>query len=184
MNKKHIDTKSFGSVVIVWIGFHGNPLIVRVILSNPAEDAEEKASYLFPEAVSSSCAEIDAIGSSIQRLLAGDDIEFSLDIAALNRCSPFQRSVLLVEHKIPRGHVSSYGNIAKRIGKPKGARAVGTALAHNPFPLIIPCHRVIRSDRNLGGFQGGLHMKRTLLEKEGFTFDEAGRIICYGFHYE
>lgn len=170
--------------MIVWTGFQRNPTIVRLLLSNPAENAEENASHLFPEAAISSCAEIDAIGNSIQRLLEGDDIAFPLDIIELSQCSPFQREVLLVEHEIPRGRVSSYSNIAKRIGKPKGARAVGAALAHNPFPLIVPCHRAIRSDRSLGGYQGGLKMKRSLLEKEGFDFDEEGRVICDQLHFE
>ena len=184
MKRKRIDTKIFGSLVIVWAGFNGKPIIVRLILSNPAEGAEEKASRLFPRSAISSCAEIDAIESSIQRFLAGDDIEYPLDIVELSQCSPFQRSVLKTEHKIPRGNVSSYLNIAKHIGNPKGARAVGTALAQNPFPLIIPCHRAIRSDRSLGGFQGGMNMKRALLEKEGLAFDSTGRIICDRLYYE
>jgi alkylated DNA nucleotide flippase Atl1 len=58
----------------------------------------------------------------------------------------------------------------------KGVRAVGTALARNPFPLVVPCHRAVRSDRTLGGFQGGLEMKRALLEMEGVEFDSKNRV--------
>ena len=61
---------------------------------------------------------------------------------------------------------------------------MGNALANNPFPLIVPCHRAIRSDRHLGGYQGGVKMKRALLEKEGIPFDDAGRVACAQFHYE
>ncbi|MHA1663588.1 MAG: methylated-DNA--[protein]-cysteine S-methyltransferase, partial [Candidatus Thorarchaeota archaeon] len=55
-------------------------------------------------------------------------------------------------------------------------RAVGNALARNPFPIIVPCHRAIRSDRTLGGFQGGLKMKRRILEMEGVEFDSTSRV--------
>jgi len=68
--------------------------------------------------------------------------------------------------------VISYGEIAKRLGRPCAARAVGTALAKNPLPLIVPCHRVIKSNGELGGFSAGdTTMKRWLLEKEGVVFD-------------
>ena len=87
------------------------------------------------------------------------------------------------EHAIPRGSVSTYGLIAAHVGVPGGARAVGNALASNPFPLIVPCHRAIRSDLHIGGFQSGTEMKRALLEKEGIIFDEAGRVICKRLHY-
>lgn len=88
----------------------------------------------------------------------------------LDCCSKFQQKVLRATSAIPRGKVSTYQCIAKQIGKPKAARAVGRALANNPFPLIIPCHRVIRSDGSLGGYQGGLKMKRALLKKEGVFY--------------
>jgi len=184
MYRKHIVTTSFGPLVVIWAEYHRGPIIVQVILSNPMIPAEEKAAQLFPGTLVLSCAEIDKTATSLQGILEGDDIEFPLNIVDLSLCSTFQQSVLHAEHRIPRGHVSSYRNIAEHIGKPKGARAVGAALAHNPFPLIVPCHRAIRSDRNLGGYQGGLDMKRALLEKEGHVFDNAGRIIRQRFFYQ
>ena len=116
--------------------------------------------------------------------LEGEEIDFSLDVADLSLCSEFQQLVLRAEHRIPRGSISTYQLIAKYLGKRNAARAVGNALANNPFPLIVPCHRAIRSDRHLGGYQGGLDMKRALLEKEGIPFDNAGRVVCPQFHYE
>ena len=62
--------------------------------------------------------------------------------------------------------------------------SVGNALANKPFPLIVPCHRAILSDRHLDGYQGGLEMKRALLEKEGTPFDDAGRVACAQFYYD
>ncbi|MDD5108101.1 MAG: MGMT family protein [Candidatus Omnitrophica bacterium] len=84
----------------------------------------------------------------------------------LDLCSTFQKEVLRAVQAIPRGKVSTYKLIAKQIGRPKAARAVGRALATNPFALVIPCHRVIRSDGSLGGYQGGTKMKQALLRKE------------------
>ncbi len=83
----------------------------------------------------------------------------------------------------PYGQVSTYTFIASHLGVPKGARAVGNALANNPFPLIMPCHRAIRSDLTLGGYQGGLEMKQTLLASEGIHFDDSGRVKYPAFYY-
>lgn len=176
MNKKIINPTPFGSVGIIWSGVNQNPKIVRVLLSKPGFSAEDQALGLYPNSQSSSCAKIDAAASEIKGLLEGEAIDFSLDLADLDSCSEFQQRVLLAQHRIPRGSVTTYQLIAEHLGKKNGARAVGNALANNPFPLIIPCHRAIRSDRSLGGYQGGLEMKRALLEKEGIRFDNAGKV--------
>lgn len=137
----------------------------------------------FPDSISSSCREIDVVVDNIVAFLKGDDIRIPLDILRLDLCSDFQRKVLLAEYEIPRGRVSTYQRIARHIGIPNGAHAVGTALATNPFPIVIPCHRAIRSDGTLGGYQGGLQMKRTLLKMEGIHLDVRGRVILKEFFY-
>jgi len=184
MNRKIIKSTPFGSVGVIWNGVNDNPKIVRILLSKPGFSAEDQVSELYPNSQASSCAEIDDIATAIKGFLEGEEIEFSLDVADLSLCSEFQQLVLCAEHQIPRGSISAYRLIAKYLGKRNAARAVGNALANNPFPLIVPCHRAIRSDRHLGGYQGGLEMKRALLEKEGIPFDGAGRVACPGFHYE
>jgi len=68
---------------------------------------------------------------------------------------------------IPYGETVSYGDIAKAIGRPKSARPVGGAVGRNPLPIIVPCHRIIGSDRSLTGFTGGIEIKVALLEQEG-----------------
>jgi len=78
----------------------------------------------------------------------------------------FSRSVLEVTAKIPYGQVRSYEWVAQKLGKPKAARAVGNALARNPVPIIIPCHRVVRSDGTIGGFALGSGWKKRLLTLE------------------
>ena len=87
----------------------------------------------------------------------------------LTRVPPFERAVLQALRRIPPGQVRTYGEIARSLGKPNAARAVGTACARNPLPLVIPCHRVVRTDGGLGGYpmRGGAALKRQLLEMEG-----------------
>ena len=82
---------------------------------------------------------------------------------------PFYRSVWKACAMIPKGSVRSYGWLARKIGRPQAARAVGQALAKNPFAPIVPCHRVVGADGRLTGFSapGGVAAKRRLLEREG-----------------
>ncbi|MDE2663851.1 MAG: methylated-DNA--[protein]-cysteine S-methyltransferase [Gemmatimonadota bacterium] len=81
----------------------------------------------------------------------------------------FQRAVLDVTSGLEFGETVTYTDIARRIGRPKASRAVGNALGRNPIPIIVPCHRVVRTDRTLGGYTGGLRYKRALLDIEGRT---------------
>ncbi len=92
--------------------------------------------------------------------------EFDLPVD-LSAARPFQRAVLAAIAKIPFGQTRSYGWVARAIGKPGAARAVGQALHTNPIPIIIPCHRIVASDGGLGGYGGGLPMKIKLLRLEG-----------------
>jgi methylated-DNA-[protein]-cysteine S-methyltransferase len=77
------------------------------------------------------------------------------------------RDVLAATVRIPFGRTSTYGEIARRIGNPRAARAVGNALGSNPIPVVIPCHRVLRAGGHLGGYGGGVDRKEVLLELEG-----------------
>lgn len=97
--------------------------------------------------------------------LAGERTFFSVPVD-LSAVPPFQRDVLERARAIPFGEVRSYAWIARRIGRPRAARAVGTALARNPVPLIVPCHRVLRSDGSRGGYLFGLAVKDRLLALE------------------
>jgi len=83
---------------------------------------------------------------------------------------PFYKKVLQEVGKVPFGSTASYLEIASRVGSPKAVRAVGSANARNPIPIIIPCHRIIRSDGGLGGYAGGLDLKMDLLKHEDCEF--------------
>ena len=183
MNKTIIQSTPFGPVALVWSLFDKRPTIVRVVLSRPGFPADIEVSRLFPGIAASSCLEINAVSSGIEAFLNGEDVKFTLDLVHMDSCTAFQQAVLRAEHGIPRGSVSTYGLIAAHIGNAKAARAVGTALATNPFAIIVPCHRTIRSDRHLGGFGGGIKMKRALLEAEGVPFDNLGRAAGIRLHY-
>lgn len=100
-----------------------------------------------------------------QNYFSGKRIDFP-DKLDLSEATPFQRSVWDAARRIPYGQTESYGWIARKTGKPGAARAMGQALGKNPLPIIVPCHRVISSDGNLGGFTGGLAMKKRLLALE------------------
>ena len=91
------------------------------------------------------------------------EFDVALDLAG----TPFQLSVWRELLKIPYGRTRSYGRIARDLGKPGAARAVGLANHDNPIPIIIPCHRVIGQDGSLTGYGGGLHTKQQLLTLEG-----------------
>jgi methylated-DNA-[protein]-cysteine S-methyltransferase len=174
----------YGPVAVLWSIYGNEPKICRILLSNPEISAGDGGKKIFPGSEPSSCLQIDRTLDQIEAFLTGKDIRFSLDGLRLDLCSPFQRRVLLAEFAIPRGRVSTYKWIAKHLENPKGARAVGTALANNPFPLIIPCHRAIRSDGGLGGFQYGLQMKRELLEMEGIAFRDEGHVATQNFFFQ
>ena len=186
-----IRSSPFGQIAILWSLFlrrsgfpKDRPKILRVLIPKPSLKVKKQLSNLFPDASLTTCPEIDVIADNIEAFLNGDNIKFSLEMVCMDICTKFQKKVLRAEHKIPRGRVSTYHYIASHLNNPKGTRAVGNALANNPFPIIIPCHRVIRADRTLGGYQGGLDMKRALLKAEGIEFDKLGRVATTDFFYE
>jgi methylated-DNA-[protein]-cysteine S-methyltransferase len=159
-------------------------VVDRILLPSANGWTEKRLRRLFPGSrAGAPCRKLDELAEVIVSFLSGRPVSFDLDLLRLDLCPPFQRRVLLAEAGIPRGRVSTYGRMARRIGSPCAARAVGTALAKNPFPVVIPCHRALRSDLSLGGYQGGLAMKRRLLEMEGIRFDHSGRAVVDTIYY-
>lgn len=103
--------------------------------------------------------------SRLRSYFAGNPTDFT-DTLDFSSATGFRQAVWKAARLIPYGETRSYIWIARNIGKPDAARAVGQALGDNPFPVIVPCHRVVSADGKLGGFSGGLEMKRYLLGLE------------------
>jgi methylated-DNA-[protein]-cysteine S-methyltransferase len=102
----------------------------------------------------------------LRTYFAGERRAFDVQLD-LSGVTPFHRRVLMAAAAVPAGQVVSYGEIARRIGQPRSCRAVGQALGRNPIPIVIPCHRVIAAGGRIGGYGGGLRIKRKLLRLEG-----------------
>jgi O-6-methylguanine DNA methyltransferase len=100
----------------------------------------------------------------IEDYFTGDGSEFSISLELWG--TPFQTEVWKAVARIPPGSTRTYGEIATSIGRPRALRAVGAAQAANPLPIVIPCHRVMRTDGSLTGYAGGLDVKQWLLEHE------------------
>ena len=122
-----------------------------------------------------------ALRRMLRRQLSGKD-RSALRID-LRRLSEFERAVLLKVLEIPRGEVRSYAWVAQQIGRPKAVRAVGSVLGRNPVPLLIPCHRVVRSDGEIGDYIFGKGVKREVLTAEGVDVEGLEHLAHAGVRY-
>lgn len=113
----------------------------------------------------------------LQAYASGQRVSFTGIRYHLHAQTDFQQAVLRFVHRLPYGHVLSYGEVAEKVGYPGAARAVGTVMAHNRIPLIIPCHRVIGSGGKLGGFSAphGIGLKQWLLDLEQASLSKRPR---------
>ena len=174
---------NFGEFSIAWVMKAGQPRILRLTLPGKQHQLEVALREDHPQSVKGDHPEMVGLAGDIRRYLDGKDIRFELRWLAWEVCTPFQARVLRAEFDIPRGWVSTYGRVARYLSVPGGSRAVGNALAANPFPLLIPCHRAVRSTGELGGFQGGVEMKKALLEMEGVAFRSTTKVSLDRIYY-
>lgn len=147
--------------------------LVRVAyLGEHNEDAvlEELAARVSPRVLAAP-ARLDAVRRELEAFFAGARHAFEIPLDWRLCRTGFSRRVLQVTSAIPYGSVSTYALVAGEAGSPRAARAAGNALGANPLPIVVPCHRVLHSNGGLGGYTGGLSIKRTLLSIEGVPTD-------------
>ena len=154
---------------IGWFGvlFSGN--IIRAIKLGFDDPGQVRQAFQIAEfSEVSSFEPLEEFRNQIQLYLAGDKVGFDNFEIHTDGMTSFQLDVTRACRRIPRGEMVTYGDLAKTVGRAGAARAVGTVMKKNPFPMIVPCHRVVRSG-GLGGFstQGGVGTKKWLLELEG-----------------
>jgi len=133
--------------------------------TDPEESLDRLARIAGPRVLRSPRS-VDAARRELDEYFAGKrrSFDLALDLRAL---PPFTVSVLGELARVPYGETTTYGALARRVGHPKAARAVGTVMHRNRVPIVLPCHRVVGSTGDLTGYAGGLDRKRTLLELEG-----------------
>lgn len=154
--------------------------LVACSFADSCEEARASAGFEGDAEEASTCPALRDLARALDQYFAGRPVDFSGHPVDLSARPPFQQRVLAGARRIPWGEVRSYGWLAARVGRPGGARAVGQAMAHNPIGLVIPCHRVVAAGGGLGGFGGGLALKRALLELEGVRFQGEKVVIAPG----
>ena len=173
MRTKHIPTATRYTILKTKWGYFGlagtDYGLLRSFL--PVRDPQRAKSEILTELESAGYdrALFKKLQEQIRAYFEGTYVDFGRGIPLLlDGFSDFSRSVLGACRGIRFGHTISYGMLAQQVGKPGAARAVGRIMAGNPVPLIIPCHRVVRSDGTIGGFSagGGVRLKKRLLELE------------------
>lgn len=131
----------------------------------PDEVLEDLSERLSPRVLEAPIA-VDGVRRELDEYFEGKRRVFDIPLD-WSLSSGFREKVLRATYRIPYGGVSSYREMAERAGNARASRAAGSALATNPIPIVVPCHRVLRTGGNLGGYGGGLEMKEKLLRMEG-----------------
>jgi methylated-DNA-[protein]-cysteine S-methyltransferase len=148
-----------------------------VALSLPQEREAEALSRLPAGTATAPVAtpglDIATLVAKLQVYFEGQSVDFDEPLDGTIG-TEFQRRVWAITQAIPQGQTRTYAQIARQAGSPGGARAVGQSMARNPWPIVVPCHRVLGSDGSLTGFGGGVDMKRRMLEMEGARLELPG----------
>ncbi len=148
----------------LWVAVSPNGLC-RVEIRASEEDVVTALRKMYGIEPMRSASALQQAKQQLHEYFAGQRRHFDL-VVDLEHVTPFQRDVLIACLRIPFGETRTYAELAREAGKPKAFRAVGMVMAKNPVPIVIPCHRVIRSDQGLGGYGGGLDIKKWLLQHE------------------
>ncbi|MGD2107942.1 MAG: methylated-DNA--[protein]-cysteine S-methyltransferase [Phycisphaerae bacterium] len=143
--------------------------LVATFLSRGETTIRRTIGERYPEATESREL-LPGFQDEVKAYFAGQRRRFSIGLE-LSEQTPFRQAVLDACRRIPYGKTATYADLARAAGRPGAARAVGSTMANNPLPLVVPCHRVVRADGSLGGFSSpnGVKEKRRLLALEGVT---------------
>ena len=164
--------------LFVAYGVHGITSVERA-----GDPGDFEAGYMaqFGQPVRRAASVPAGLAARVAARLKGDRAAPEVDLASLTE---FERAVLTKTAEIPYGEIRPYGWVAREIGRPRAVRAVGSALAHNPVPFVIPCHRVVRSDGTIGEYgAGGPTAKRAVLRAEGVDVDGLERLAGRGIRF-
>ena len=166
----------------VWVAFSPRGIS---LLTMAADEDDFLSTYLArwgPRPLRRAAAPPPRLAAALRRRPGGDDpaTTLSYDLTVL---SPFQQAVLRKTAEIPTGEVRPYAWVAREVGQPGAVRAVGTALGRNPVPILIPCHRVVRSDGRIGNYALGTAMKSRLLTEEGVDLPQLVELAARGTRF-
>jgi methylated-DNA-[protein]-cysteine S-methyltransferase len=155
---------------------HGLLEVFIPILNQSHEELSAELSRLFPGSEGENSLTREA-ATLLARYFAAEEVNFRLPVDD-HDFTPFQREVYRTVARIGYGEVKSYGEVALGMGHPQASRGVGTAMASNPLPIVIPCHRVVGRTGTMTGYSapGGIVLKQWLLRLEGVRLDFSGRV--------
>lgn len=152
-----IATSPRGVALMSWSAHEAGGLVARL-------KAGYEAAFFDAQVIERRDAQV---AEEIEAFLSGSLRRFSMGVDLTAVRAPFHRQVLETLCTVDYGQTTTYGRLARTVGRPGGARAVGQAVGMNPIAILVPCHRVLASDGSLGGYSAGLERKRALLELEG-----------------
>jgi methylated-DNA-[protein]-cysteine S-methyltransferase len=164
--KREVYDTRYGRGILVWSGGR----LIRHMLPR-SESATAAAGHVpHPAGIAPSDGHRSSLAELLEQYFAGEQVRFPSKLPfETSNWSPFGVDVAAALKTIPYGTVISYAELAAAAGHPRAHRAAGSFLAHNPYPVILPCHRVIRADGGMGGFSAGRRWKSRLLHLEGFA---------------
>ncbi|MGH2484950.1 MAG: methylated-DNA--[protein]-cysteine S-methyltransferase [Ktedonobacterales bacterium] len=165
----------------IWVAYREN--IVRYLSARSEEQFLERAGEALGEALVRDERPPANVARRVVAAIEGRrPLPSQVDLSTV---TPFQRAVLRAALRIPRGEVRSYAWIARELGHPRAVRAVGTALARNPIPFVIPCHRVVRTNGDLGNYSGGgVETKARILQYEGVDLARLRDLAQRGLRFQ
>jgi len=151
-----------------WVGVLGTDKgLLRITLPKNSKSDALNELYLESSDASEDEATFSDLADKLKRYFKGEEVDFTNIAISMELLPSFEQAALQAAASIPYGQTVSYGELAARAGRPKAVRAAGQAMKRNPLPIIVPCHRVIKANGTIGGYNGKPELKQQLLRHEG-----------------